>query len=104
MLLNAAAAARYDRVRKGTGGIGHLARSLVTRRVIQESSVETRLLAIQNRSLPDAHKILGGLLAAAHSSGGLTLDWIDFWRTYRYWNARPDAFPTRKRILHDFYS
>ena len=105
MLLHAASAARYDRVRQGDKqGIGHMARVLVTRKVIQESSVETRLLAIQLKPLPEAHKILGGLLAAAHSSGGITLDWYSLWRTYRYWNARPDAYPSRKQILSDFYA
>ncbi len=105
MLLHAASAARYDRVRQSDRqGIGHMARSLVQRKVIQESSVETRLLAIQLKPLDEAHKILGGLLAAAHSSGGFTLDWFALWRTYRYWNARPDAYPSRKQILSDFYA
>ena len=105
MLLHAAAAARYDRVRQGENqGIGRMARNLVQRKVIQESSVETRLLAIQLKPLPEAHKILGGLLAAAHSSGGITLDWFSLWRTYRYWNSRPDAYPSRKQILSDFYT
>ena len=105
MLLHAAACARYDRVRQAEHqNFGHLARALVTRKVIQESSVETRLLVIQTKPLLETHKILGGLLAAAHSAGGFTLDWFSFWRTYRYWNAKPDAYPTRKQILFDFYA
>ena len=105
MLLHAAAAARYDRVRQTDGqGLGHLARTLVDRKVIRLSSVETRLLVIQRKPLPEAHKVLGGLMAAAQSGGGFGIDWFSLWRIYRYWNARPDDFPTRKQILADFYA
>ena len=105
ILLHAACAARYDRVRHADGrNLGHLARALVQRKVIQESSVETRLLVIQAKPLQETHKIIGGLLAAAQSAGGFSLDWFSLWRTYRYWNARPDAYPTRKQVLLDFYA
>ena len=106
LLLHASAAATFSHIGQANGvSFGHLAKALRSRGVIQEETIGARLLAVQTMSLPNAHRLLSGLLHAADSEA-IALDWASTWDTYRWWDQpnRKRRRITRRNLIESFYS
>jgi CRISPR type I-E-associated protein CasB/Cse2 len=106
LLLHASSATTFSHIAQGGGvSLGRLANTLVSRGVITETTVGTRLLAMQSMSLPNAHRLISGLLHAADGER-ITLDWGSAWDTYRWWDQpdRRSRLRIRRSLLEHFYS
>lgn len=106
LLLHASSATTFTHIAQGGEvSLGRLARTLVVRGVITETTVGTRLLALQTMSLVNAHRLIFGLLHAADNER-LPLDWVSAWETYRWWDQpdRKGRLRTRRNLLEHFYS
>lgn len=106
ILLHAALAASCTHITQSDRvGLGALARNLVARGVLGESTVGARLLAIQRMDLATAHRHIATLLRTGEASGA-ALDWHALYRTYRSWD-HPDLktrTQVRRRVLEQFHS
>lgn len=85
--------------------IGRAVRGLVT---ADEARIDSmpgkRLIAVQRQTLPNAHRMLAGLLRALNDRHA-ELDWSALWNTYRCWDHPDPALrrATRRRLLEDFF-
>ncbi|MHB1787095.1 MAG: type I-E CRISPR-associated protein Cse2/CasB [Acidimicrobiales bacterium] len=106
LLLHASVAATFSRIGQANDvGLGNLAKALQVQNLMSADTIGARLLAAQTMSLPNAHRLLSGLLHAADGQG-ITLDWSSTWDLYRWWDQpnRQHRLRTRRRLLEQFYS